>query len=122
MCLLTIDKRALPNGVLVVAVHGEIDLLTAGRLRKHLSGTIHSRDTKAVVLDTSEVTFLGAAGITVLLAARCEAEHNHIPFHVVATNRTVLRPLSVCGVDTTLSCHRNLFEALDELSHSSPIT
>lgn len=54
------------EGVLVLRVVGEVDLATVGRLREQLRNYIPSKH-RGVVLDCTEVSFLAACGIGLLL-------------------------------------------------------
>ncbi|MCA1835220.1 MAG: STAS domain-containing protein [Actinobacteria bacterium] len=53
----------------VVYVAGEIDLLTAPSFQDHLSKLLAHRP-ECIVIDLSEVSFMGATGLSVLLNAR----------------------------------------------------
>jgi stage II sporulation protein AA (anti-sigma F factor antagonist) len=53
----------------VVQVGGEIDILTAPVLHRHLESVIAAAR-RTVVIDLSETTFLDARGVGVLIAAR----------------------------------------------------
>jgi anti-sigma B factor antagonist len=66
--MLTLDVERRPDGTAVIAAVGEIDAATAARL----SASVHrqlDRLPSALVLDLHEVTFLGVAGLQVLLCA-----------------------------------------------------
>lgn len=51
-----------------------------------------------VVVDLSDVTFFGSAGIAALLDAREQFENAGSKLRLVATNRPVLRSLEIAGV------------------------
>jgi anti-sigma B factor antagonist len=66
--MLTLDVDSRPDGTAVIAAAGEVDAATAARL----SASVHrqlDRVPPALVLDLHEVTFLGVAGLQVLLCA-----------------------------------------------------
>ncbi|HVW43201.1 MAG TPA: STAS domain-containing protein [Amycolatopsis sp.] len=82
----------------VVAVAGELDASTAPRLSEmvlaRLRGTL-----RAVVVDLSEVDFLAAAGISVLVRANLLARHRGIDLRIVTGgNRCVARALEITGL------------------------
>ena len=72
----------------VVHVVGEIDTLTApllqARLDEHLVVTL-------LVLDLSDVTFLGSAGLAVLVAAKDDADRRSNTLRLVCGSRIVMR-------------------------------
>jgi anti-sigma B factor antagonist len=88
----------------VVHVVGEIDTLTAPVLRTRLDE--HLSEVPLLVLDLTEVTFLGSAGLAVLVAARDEADRHNHRFRLVPGSRIVVRALEATGLLT-------LFELAD---------
>ncbi|WP_186762652.1 STAS domain-containing protein [Lentzea tibetensis] len=95
------------DGVLVVSVHGDVDLATVRPVAAELIGLVACRP-DGVVVDMSGVTFLGAIGITLLLDAQQYAEQLGIPFATTTAGRAVLKPLRVTGVDAELRTHETL--------------
>jgi anti-sigma B factor antagonist len=61
-----------PSSPTVVVLDGEIDIATAPAIRRLLMAAISGRDAY-VAVDMSGVTFIGAAGIGVLVAAANQA-------------------------------------------------
>jgi anti-sigma B factor antagonist len=80
----------------VVHVVGEIDTLTAPLLRAQLDGQIPTNP--LLVLDLTEVTFLGSAGLAVLVAAKDEAELRDHRLRIVPGSRIVVRALQATGL------------------------
>jgi anti-sigma B factor antagonist len=80
----------------VLHVVGEIDTLTAPLLRAQLDGQIAG--VPLLVLDLSEVTFLGSAGLAVLVAAKDEAETRDHRLRIVPGSRIVVRALQATGL------------------------
>lgn len=89
-------EQAEPE-VVVLRVAGEIDLLTAGVLRERLREEIDPAN-RAIVLDLTEVTFLGSAGLSEIVSAARAGADNGMTICLVATNRAVLRPLEITGL------------------------
>jgi anti-sigma B factor antagonist len=54
--------------VTVVSAAGELDMDTAGRFTRHVDRLVSVDAPELVIVDLGEVEFLGAAGITTLLA------------------------------------------------------
>jgi anti-sigma B factor antagonist len=80
----------------VVHVVGEIDTLTAPVLRAQVDE--HLPEVGLLVLDLSEVSFLGSAGLAVLVAAKDEADRRQHRLRLVCGSRTVTRALEATGL------------------------
>lgn len=92
--------------VVVVEVCGEIDLATADRVAAAVEAGLAGAPT-ALVLDLTEVSFLDSAGLSLLARAHMAAGER-TPFRVVATQRAVLNPIQLTGMDKML----NLFDTV----------
>lgn len=102
----------------VVAVSGDLDLLTAGAFTADLVAMLHLCPTALVVLDLSRVRFLAAAGLSALMAARDTARSHGITVRLVATQRAVLRPLEI----TALNAELPIFDTLTDATQDIPTT
>jgi anti-sigma B factor antagonist len=102
----------LQDGVFVLAVAGELDMLTAPRLSQTLEEAL-ADEPRLLVVDLSDVTFLDSAGLAALLAARREARTG-TSLRVVANQRATLRPMQLTGVDEYLSVYASRRDALRE--------
>ncbi len=96
--------------VTVVSVSGEIDMLSAPALRTYVSSNLVDNGT--LVLDLTGVSFLGSAGLAVLVEAAQESRTRAIAFSVVAADRAVTRPIVATGLGEVFNVHRSLDEAL----------
>ncbi|QUQ66689.1 STAS domain-containing protein [Kutzneria sp. CA-103260] len=88
-------------GMVVASVSGELDMLTAPRLRAVVTAELAG--CAVLVIDLSGVSFLGSAGLAVLVEAAHEAERQQVELRVVATGRTVRRPLEITGLNEVLT-------------------
>jgi anti-sigma B factor antagonist len=84
------------GGAQVLRVSGEIDLIGAPALRSALVPTLDR--SALVVLDLSEVSFLGSSGLAVLVEAREQAQRSQHELRLVCTTRIVLRALEATGL------------------------
>jgi len=98
------------EGALVVHVVGEIDTLTAPVLRAQLEK--HLPAARLLVLDLSQVTFLGSAGLAVLVAAKDDADRRQRRLRVVPGSRIVTRALEATGLLTLFDVADGVSEAL----------
>ncbi len=80
----------------VLRVLGEIDTVTAPVLRERIGQ--HLPQVALLVLDLSSVTFLGSAGLAVLVAAKEDAERHGHRLRLVCGSRTVTRALEATGL------------------------
>lgn len=82
----------------VIAVSGELDVLTAPKLAKAVNGAIDALATK-IVLDCADLTYIDSSGIGVLIVA-WEQLRDRATMPVVVTNLQpqVRRILDACGI------------------------
>jgi anti-sigma B factor antagonist len=103
------------EGVLVLRVAGEVDLATVGQLRehlhKHLPGT-----RRGVVLDCTEVSFLAACGIGLLVEIADQTFVEGMALRLVAQNRVVLRALEVTRATELVPLAATVAEAMVQCS------
>ena len=90
------DVVAHGDAARVMHVVGEIDTLTAPLLRTKLDAQL--AEAPLLVLDLSDVTFLGSAGLAVLVAAKDVAELHRHRFRLVPGSRIVTRALEATGL------------------------
>jgi anti-sigma B factor antagonist len=94
--------------VALLAVNGEVDMATAPDLRQTL-GRCLEREPPLLVVDLSQVSFLGSAGLAALVEAQQHARATQL--RLVATHRAVLRPLQVTGLTATLAVYTTWSDA-----------
>jgi anti-sigma B factor antagonist len=100
------------DGVAVIAVTGEIDLETAPALREAVTAGIERTLGEPYILDLTAVTFLGSTGLIALVEATRLAEARREPLRIVVdSNRPVIRPIQVTGLDDVLSLYHSVAEA-----------
>ena len=103
-------------GVCVTHVTGELDIATVPFVADHLRR--HTADRPAeLVLDLRGVTHLGAAGLSLIVAAAKDDGEIHGRLHLVGVrgNRSVERALRVTGLLAVLDVHDDLQTLLDVL-------
>ncbi|MGH3786750.1 MAG: STAS domain-containing protein [Pseudonocardiaceae bacterium] len=97
-------EQPMPD-VRVVRVSGELDLLTTPLLEIRLQQCIEKR-VGHLVVDLGGVTFLGAAGLTSLVAARKAATGLGVQLHLSGTDhRAVARPLDITMLRPSFDIH-----------------
>jgi anti-anti-sigma factor len=106
------------DGVTVIAVSGELDMLTAPALKSSLTEQVD--EAAAVVVDLNRVTFLGSAGLATLVGALHQAERRAIPLFLSATAHSVLRPLIATGLSEIFRIFPSPEEAVREINRVEP--
>ncbi|MDN5861419.1 MAG: STAS domain-containing protein [Pseudonocardia sp.] len=94
---LTLAVRSEPNGCRVVAVGGEVDMLTSPRLRSIVLSELRP-GVAVLVLDMEGITFLGTSGLAVLIELREACRSASVDLRLVCTTRRVVRPLTIAGL------------------------
>lgn len=117
--VLRVESRQVRVGLEVMALVGEIDLATAPILRRALADC-ETRRVARVVVDTSGVSFLSAAGVGVLAEAAWRARGQQWHMSVV-TGRVVRRVLELIGDGDRLVTYVSLAEALATEEAGGPI-
>ncbi|WAL63607.1 STAS domain-containing protein [Amycolatopsis cynarae] len=107
------------DGIALARTAGELDALGAPVLRACLNERI-STD-RSFVLDLDEVTFLGSAGLEVLLDAQDSAARHRVPWALVGNSRPVARPLRVTGLAARLPLSPSVPAAILRLTATSSV-
>lgn len=110
--LLTVDVDARGSAV-VVSVRGELDLATVPVLREHLEG-VHDLSSvpSPLVVDLSGLSFIGSAGLALLVDLNNQCEERGVLLALVATGSVVPRAIQVTALDQVFSVHTSIDEAL----------
>jgi anti-anti-sigma factor len=108
---LRITRRRFPATVVMV-VAGDIDLATAGNLAHALRTELDGRP-GTVVLDLTDVEFMGSIGMAVLAEADQAAGATDQRLHVVVSDGdAVCRSLALSGMADRLSVFGDLDDAI----------
>jgi anti-anti-sigma factor len=97
------------DGVVVLAVLGDLDAVTSPELTEEISKELAGNPT-ALIVDLSEVDFLASAGMAALAAA--QAMSGSTRFGVVAAGPATGRPLRLVGMDLMFKVYPTLDAAL----------
>jgi anti-anti-sigma factor len=98
--------------VVVVAVHGEVDMDTCDELRSWVVDGLDGRP-EALVLDLNGVEVFGSIGLSLLVEARHRAQRRGTGFAVATDRRAVLAPLTETGVVDLLDVRATASEAAE---------
>src|SRR3954471_17589499 len=93
------------DDAIILTVCGEVDGLTAPRLRMAIAEAFDRLSGRPLVVDLTEVTLLGSPGLRILRDSAEEAVHHRGLRSlriVVDEARSVVRPIEIVGVDQIL--------------------
>jgi anti-sigma B factor antagonist len=97
-------QRTVENHSVVVCAAGELDLLTAPRLSTQLDlAEAIVVPPAPVVLDLTGLTFIGSAGLSVLLTHHRRCVELGARLEIMPGGRAVTRPITVTGLDKVLT-------------------
>ena len=113
-----VDDRWFDTTV-VLCCSGELDLLTAPILERHIVATLEKKPS-AMIVDLTDVAFLASSGMGVLLAAS-EQVSPGVRFSVVAIGPVTSRPMKLIGLDKVMAIHPTLTAALEDVSLSNSV-
>ncbi|HEX5407221.1 MAG TPA: STAS domain-containing protein [Pseudonocardiaceae bacterium] len=94
----------------LLSVSGEVDLSTASGLRDAIAKSLAAAPA-VLVVDMTAVTFMGSAGLTVLV----EAQQRSAPdtkLRIAVAHRAVLRSINITGLDRYLAVYPTVEQAL----------
>ncbi len=98
------------GGVVVVAAAGAVDMLTSPQLQEVIDAAAKGHPT-GLILDMTDVEFLGSAGMQVLMTTRRRLGTD-IRFAVVADGPATSRPLKITGIADYIEMFSSLDVAL----------
>jgi anti-sigma B factor antagonist len=102
--LLRLSVSRPTSSATVVGIAGELDAATAPRLAAFLNNRLASTVT-ILVLDLSAVSFLGSAGLGVLIHARQQATAAGCDLYLITGTHCVDRALQITGIADDFACH-----------------
>jgi anti-anti-sigma factor len=98
------------DGLRVVALHGVLELATAGRLEKPLR-TAASDSERALVVDLSDCSFVDSVGLATLLQGAKPLQNGEANVAFVAPDGPVRKLLALTAVDRTIPVFPTVAEA-----------
>ena len=101
---------------LVLHLRGEVDISTAGTIRREWVDMITSRRAgqDVAIVDLSGVDFFGSSGLAALLECQHSAAEQSLGFRVAGARPAVTRPFAGTGLINCFDWYPSLDEALPE--------
>jgi anti-sigma B factor antagonist len=103
-------ERSDRDGCAVVAVHGEVDVLGAPRLREALIAAA-AEGHRRVVVDLSRTDFLDSTGLSALVTGLKRVRAHGGEMRVVCTSARVCKVFEITSLDRALRLYRTVDEA-----------
>lgn len=116
---LRLTATIVGDGIVVIAVSGELDMATAPQVTTFMRQATTS-GTHTIALDLSAVTFLGSSGIQMLVAALADDRGVHGRLHLIAPSAPVLRVLRIVGMHEVFTTHATLEEMSGSTTGDGP--
>jgi anti-sigma B factor antagonist len=98
-----ISSQPITDGLVVVAVIGEIDMATVDDFSHAVRNAIIQEGTTEVVLDFARVTFCDSSGFAVLDSAYAECSSHEILLRLINVQPEVRRLLEILGMFDTIT-------------------
>ncbi|MEU3642460.1 STAS domain-containing protein [Lentzea sp. NPDC034063] len=104
------------DGVALVRLTGEIDMINAQHTRSVLQSQLDARP-EILIVDLA-LDFLGSAGLATLFEAHTRAEQDDVGFAVVAAEHVPRHALEVSGLDHAFAVFDTVADAFEALRSS----
>jgi len=98
------------DGIAVLAVGGEIDMVTAPQFEKAIDAVL-ADDPQTLVIDLTEVTLLASVGLRLLVTANKRLGESD-RFAVVAAAPATIRPIELTDLNEVFDLYLSLGDAL----------
>ena len=94
----SITTRRLPDGVVEIVPHGEIDVETAPELRGAIDAAFAAEDPDLIRVDLRDVAFVDSVGISALVGGYHAAKVRGVRLTVTEPTEFVYKQLYISGV------------------------
>ena len=92
---------------MVVAVHGDLDAVSAPELTQYIFRLLES-GSRRLVLDLEPLTFLDSSGLRALLASQKAARAEAASFAMVSTKPATLKVFQITQLDQVFEIHPSI--------------
>ncbi len=113
-----LTQEPLPDGGLVIAVRGEIDLFTAPELKAALTEAIEG-DIRRIVVDLTETGFLDSTALGVLIGALKRLRSRDGRLTIVNVDESIAKTFEITSLDQILTICATRDEAIAALDQAA---
>jgi anti-sigma B factor antagonist len=110
---MTAAEVAICSRHTVLALDGEIDLVSAPDVRALLADIVNDHSTRAVVIDLAGVTFMDSSGVGALLSAYRPLKLQRRPLVVAQPQAIVARVLGITNIERLIPVMDSVSSAVD---------
>lgn len=105
----------------VLALDGEIDLVSAATVRESLAAIVNDHTDRTVVIDLRDVTFMDSSGVGALLSAYRPLKLQQRPLLVAEPQPIVARVLGITNVERLIPVVETVDQAVENcaLDHTA---
>jgi anti-sigma B factor antagonist len=96
-------ERETADGTTLLVLRGDLDIATSAELREALVDVIG--EGTRIVVDLERVGFLDSVGLGILVSGLKRARAHGGELELVCTNRAVLKPFEITGLEHTFTIH-----------------
>ena len=100
---LSIEAQHVSDGVVRLAIAGEVDLATCEHLQTAIQKSLTDTRTAELIIDLNQVSFLDSTGISALIKGLHLATDRGVRYHVANPGAHVYRVLDLSGVLSVLT-------------------
>ena len=100
-------------GWVVITITGDLDIVSAPRLREEMLDAISNGGTR-LILDLTTTTFIDSTGIGVIVGAHKRLTAQGGALRIATESRAILEPLRITGLHRVLPCYPSVEAALVE--------
>jgi anti-sigma B factor antagonist len=99
------------DGVLRIAVTGEVDVASAPTLREHLYGAVE-RSKGIVIVDLLGVTFIDSTALGVLIGTQERSDEHGIQLRIILKEARIVKIFEITGLTDLFSIYPTVTEAV----------
>ena len=107
-------RESCSDRIVVLAVSDAVDLLSTPRMSEAICAAL-GKAPAGLIVDLTDVEFLAAVGMRVLVAAQEAADAMSVRFGIVADGPATSRPIRLLGIDAILALYPTLDGAVRDL-------
>lgn len=95
---LLLTRSEWADGVVCLAVAGEVDMSTGNDFRRTVSDTLHEPGLRRLLLDVARLRFIDSNGVAVLIGAHRDARDGGVAFALINAAHRTRSVLELMGV------------------------
>ena len=99
----------------IIEVGGEIDVMTAPRLREAVVDAVN-RGRMRLIVDVEKVDFLDSTGLGVLVGALKRVRADGGSLDIVCTHERILKIFEITGLDKVFGLHESVAQARGDVA------